>query len=166
MNEQLLSYIRQELGKGTTKEKIGNSLVAAGWKPEDIINAFINVGSQQSDSKSERLSSLLIRLGLAFVFLYAAVFMTISPEKYIDYFPKFMRDLVPGYTLLHVFAIFEVILSFFLIIGKFNFITAIISFVTMFALTVVNLDRFSVLFRNVSIILSALALVITSRKKK
>lgn len=165
MNEQLLSYIHQELSKGNTKEKIGNNLAAAGWKPEDIINAFIYLGQQSGESKSEKLSSLLIRIGLAFVFLYAALYMTISPEKYIDYFPKFMRDLVPGYTLLHVFATFEVILSFFLIIGKFNFITAIISFITMFALTAVNLDRFPVLFRNVSIILSALALVITSRKK-
>lgn len=115
---------------------------------------------------NQNLSSLLIRLGLAFVFLYAAVFMTISPEKYIDYFPKYMRDLVPGYTLLHVFAIFEVGLSFFLIIGKYTFAVAVISFLTMFALTVVNLDRFSVLFRNVSIILSALALAIQSRKSK
>ena len=167
MNEQLLSYIRQELSKGTTKEKIGNSLVAAGWKPEDIINGLIYLSPKQSgESKYDRLASFLIRIGLAFVFLYAAVYMTISPEKYIDYFPKFMRDLVPGYTLLHVFAIFEVILSFFLIIGKFNFMTAIISFLTMLALTVVNLDRFSVLFRNVSIILSALALVFMSRKSK
>jgi uncharacterized membrane protein YphA (DoxX/SURF4 family) len=167
MNEKLLNYIRQELSKGITKEKIGNSLVAAGWKTEDIINAFIYLGPQQSgDSKTERLSSFLIRIGLAFVFLYAAVFMTISPEKYIDYFPKFMRDLVPGYTLLHIFAIFEVIHSFFLIIGKFKFINAIISFLTMLSLTVVNLDKFSVLFRNVSIILSALALVIQSRKTK
>ena len=167
MNEQLLSYIRQELSKGITKEKIGNSLVAAGWKPEDIINAFIYLSPRQSgDSKSERLASLLIRFGLAFVFLYAAVYMTISPEKYIDYFPQFMRDLVPGYTLLHVFAIFEVIHSFFLIIGKFKFINAIISFLTMLSLTIVNLDKFSVLFRNVSIILSALALVFMSRKSK
>ena len=112
------------------------------------------------------LSSLFLRLGLAFVFLYAAVYMTFSPENYISYFPKFMRDLVPGYLLLHVFAIFEVILSFFLIIGRFTFIAAIISFLTMFALTVVNLDRFNVLFRNVSIILSALALVVQSRKSK
>lgn len=41
-----------------------------------------------------------------------------------------------------------------------------LSFLTMFALTVVNLERFSVLFRNVSIILSALALVIQNGKSK
>lgn len=115
---------------------------------------------------NQQISSLLIRMGLAFVFLYAALFMTLSPEKYIDYFPPFMRELVPGYLLLHAFAIFEVVLSFLLIIGKFTFITAIISFLTMLVLTVVNLDRFPVLFRNVSIILSALALAFMSKKSK
>jgi uncharacterized membrane protein YphA (DoxX/SURF4 family) len=134
---------------------------------QNIDNAFIHFQSASSgESRSDRLSSLLIRLGLAFVFLYAAVFMTFAPEKYIVYFPDFMRELVPGYTLLHVFAAFEVILSVFLIIGKFTFVTAIISFLTMLALTVVNLDMFSVLFRNVSIILSALALAIQTRKSK
>ena len=77
-----------------------------------------------------------------------------------------MREMVPGYTLLHVFAVFEVILSFFLIIGRFTYAAAIVSFLTMFALTAVNLDKFSVLFRNVSIILSALALAVQSRKSK
>ena len=166
MNEQLTNYIRQELSKGNTKERIGQNLINAGWKTEDILNAFMQAGIQKSDLKFDRIASLLLRIGLAFVFLYAAVYMNISPEKYIDYFPKFMRDLVPGYTLLHVFAAFEIILSFFLIIGKFNYITAVVSFITMFALTVVNLDRFPVLFRNVSIILSALALVFKYRKSK
>lgn len=115
---------------------------------------------------NQNLPSFLIRMGLAFVFLYAAVYMTFAPEKYIIYFPDFMRTLVPGNPLLHIFAIFEVVLSVFLIIGRFTFIAAIISFLTMLALTVVNLDKFSVLFRNVSIILSALALVILSKKNE
>lgn len=50
------------------------------------------------------------------------------------------------------------------IIGRFTYAAAIISFLTMLALTIVNLDKFSVLFRNVSIILSALALAVQSRK--
>ena len=167
MNQELLNYIKQELGKGINKENITQILVNAGWKIEDVDKAFVHLQPPSSnDSKSDRLVSLLIRLGLAFVFLWAAVFMTFYPEKYIHYFPQFMRDLVPGYLLLHVFAVFEVILSFFLIIGRFTFIAAIISFLTMLSLTMVNLGEFPVLFRNVSIILSALALVIQSRKSK
>ena len=165
MDGELLGYIKQELSKGAQKESIIQSLANAGWKKEVIDNAFSKLEPTKVDY-STQLSSLLIRLGLAFVFLYAAVFMTFAPEKYIVYFPDFMRELVPGYTLLHVFAAFEVILSVFLIIGKFTFVTAIISFLTMLALTAVNLDMFSVLFRNVSIILSALALAIQSRKSK
>jgi len=167
MNQELLNYIKQELSKGINKENITQSLTNAGWKIEDVDKAFIHLQPPSSnESRSDRLSSLLIRLGLAFVFLYAAIYMTFFPENYINYFPKFMRDLVPGYLLLHAFAVFEVVLSLFLIIGRFTFIAAIISFLTMFALTVVNMDRFSVLFRNVSIILSALALAIQSRKSK
>lgn len=165
MNGQLLSYIKQELSKGIQKESIIQSLVNTGWKTEDVNNAFTQLGPQLSGEAKYKLSSFLIRIGLAFVFLYAAFFMTFAPEKYIIYFPLFMRELVPGYTLLHVFAIFEVILSFFLIIGRFTYAAAIISFLTMLALTIVNLDKFSVLFRNVSIILSALALAVQSRNK-
>ncbi len=166
MNGRLLGYIRQQLSKGVQKENIIQSLLDAGWKIEIVNDAFVRLDPHlSSESSSYRLSSLLIRLGLAFVFLYAAVFMTFAPEKYIIYFPDFMRELVPGYTLLHVFAVFEVILSFFLIIGRFTYAAAIVSFLTMFALTAVNLDKFSVLFRNVSIILSALALAVQTRKK-
>lgn len=167
MNEQLLGYIKEELSRRIKKEHIVNSLVSVGWKIDDVNNAFNYLQPQQpNEPKSQRLSSFLMRLGLAFVFSYAAVFMTLTPDKYINYFPPFMRALVPGNLLLHLFAIFEVVLSAFLIIGKYTFAAAIISFLTMFALTVVNLDRFDVLFRNVSIILSALALAIQSRKSK
>lgn len=168
MNDQLLGYIRQELSKGIKKENIVESLVAVGWKKEDIDNSFnsFQPSGLSNEPKSYQLSSFLIRIGLAFVFTYAAIFMTLSPGKYMVYVPAFAKTLVPGYTLLHAFAIFEVILSLFLIIGRFTFIAAIISFLTMFSLTVVNLDKFPVLFRNVSIILSALALAIQSRKSK
>ncbi len=178
MDNRLPEYIKQELTGGVKKDVIIKKLLDLGWKIEIVNNAFSQIESLESKQKKSesffdkyikdttKASSFLIRIGLAFVFLYAAIFMTLDPDKYIIYFPNFMRELVPGHTLLHAFAVFEVILSLFLILGLFPFFTAFVSFITMFALTVVNLEYFSSLFRNVSIIMSALALVILAKKNK
>src|SRR5262245_19172312 len=64
-----------------------------------------------------RFSPLLLRIGLAIVFVYAAVASTLSPDDWVGFLPKFMTALIPGETLLKVFSVFELILAAWLLSG-------------------------------------------------
>lgn len=107
----------------------------------------------------QQLPSLFIRLGMAFVFTFAAVSMSLSPESYANYLPTFTRGILPAAVMLHIFGAFEVLLSLWLLSGKWLLVSSGLATLTIFSLTIVNLDSFPVLFRNVSIFFSGLALV-------
>ena len=107
----------------------------------------------------DSIASLLIRIGLAFVFGYAAISMAISPESYLHYVPPFIKEIINPIAFLHMFGAFEIGLSLWLLSGRGKLYAAGIAFLTIFMLTVVNIDSFATVFRNVAIILSALALV-------
>lgn len=110
--------------------------------------------------KYKNAISWILRAGLIFVFLYAAIFMTLTPEKYIGYFPSFMQHILPGFTILHYFAFFEVFLCAWLIFGRRLSYAGLLAVGLLAGINIFNLDKFSVLFRNVAIICAALALVL------
>lgn len=101
----------------------------------------------------------LIRMGLIFVFCYAAISMSLNPAPYVHYLPPFVRGIFPPELTLHAFSIYEIILSLWLFSGKKSLYAAIFAFMTIFSLTAVNGESFTVVFRNVAIIFSTLALV-------
>lgn len=111
------------------------------------------------------LPSILISLGLIFVFSYAAVTMSLDPSAYFHYVPKFMQGLIAPTLFLHLFAFYEVALSIWLLSGKFRRYSALAAILTICGITVFNLESFNVTFRNVSIILSALALLVLDWRK-
>lgn len=103
---------------------------------------------------------LLLRVGIAFVFVYAAVSMSLKPEEYSRYLPVLVKEFFPPTPFLHFFGIFEIILSLWLISGKWNLYPSILASATIFALTIVNLSEFNTLFRNVGIFFASLALIV------
>ncbi len=102
-------------------------------------------------------TSLLLRIGLAFVFLYAAIFVS-TVETGSKYVPPFITNIIPIKTFLLTFGIFEILLSLWLLSGKFTRYSGLVSALLLINLTVFNLEYFSVLFRNIAIICAALAL--------
>jgi uncharacterized membrane protein YphA (DoxX/SURF4 family) len=105
------------------------------------------------------IASLLLRLGLAFVFSYAAIGILIDPDNLLCFVPSFVFQIVPQNVFLYIFAIFEIVLSLWLLSGKWTIIPSLLAAATMAGIILFNGEAFSVLFRNVSILLSSLALV-------
>jgi hypothetical protein len=103
--------------------------------------------------------SILIRIGIAFVFGWAGIYMNLYPDKYIHFMPQILRDIIPGYYSLHIFGAYEIILMLWLLSGTFPFYSALIASLTLVSITVVNLADFQVTFRNVAAIFAALSLV-------
>lgn len=106
------------------------------------------------------MAKILLRIGIAFVFIYAAISMSLRPEEYARYLPPLIKETLPSTTILHIFGAYEIIMSIWLISGKWNLYPSILASLTIFSLTVVNLADFETLFRNVGIFFACLALVV------
>jgi len=115
--------------------------------------------------KHERLVSFLLRVGVATVFLYAAIAATLDPSSWIGYFPQFVRELFPVAILLTLFSLYELIIALWILSGKRILIPAILAAVTLGAIIVTNITLLDVVFRDVAIFFAALALVFFERRR-
>ena len=113
---------------------------------------------------NEKLVSLFLRIGIAAVFLYAAVGATLEPLNWVGYFPEFVRVLIPGTILLPAFSICQLVLALWLISGKHMYLAATIASITLAAIIFANIKLFDIVFRDVAIFFAALALVFLSKK--
>lgn len=104
------------------------------------------------------LPSLLLRIGLALVFLYASISSFITPNDWIGYLPQFARDYISADILLKVFAVYEFVLALWLISGKYTKYAALFSAVTLLGITLLNLSLFAITFRDVGLVFAAIAL--------
>jgi hypothetical protein len=111
--------------------------------------------------KKEKLVSLLLRLGLAFAFIYAAISAFINPTAWIGFFPEFLR----GEGVLMIFSVGEIVLGLWLLWGKKVFYAAILSALAMAGIVWFNFGAMDIVFRDVSILLMAIALAVLSRGK-
>lgn len=110
-----------------------------------------------ADPLDGRLSMWLLRAGLAFVFLFAAVMGLVRPDTVVRYMPSF----TPGWAidlLLPIFAVYEVGLALCLFSRRYVRAAAVLSILTLAGINLLNLDAFAILFRNVAIMGAAAAL--------
>src|ERR1700722_6132450 len=109
--------------------------------------------------------NLLLRIGIASVFLYAAVQTTLHPDDWIWFFPQFLRNLVPHAILLTGFSLYETLLSAWLLIGWRTTYAASLAALTLLGIIVANLSDFDIVFRDVAIFFAAAGLALGSYQK-
>lgn len=176
-NPTLQEYIAKAKAAQLTQEQIIQNLRQAGWPEEAIQKTLVqNInpsGQPQAQPKGKfaqmfslkkmygSLPEFLIRFGLAFVFLYAAYFVS-NEEVGAKYVPQFIAQIVtqfmPLETFLLIHAISEVLLAIWLLSGVWTKYAALATALLIIAVTLLNLTFFITLFRNVAIIFAALGL--------
>lgn len=109
--------------------------------------------------KYKSLVSFLLRAGLATVFLYAAVASFLDPFSWIGFFPEWLRGVFDANSLLMIFSTFEIGFALWLLSGYKAFYSALVAAGTMLAIISANLGLLDIVFRDVAILFSALALV-------
>lgn len=110
----------------------------------------------------EKLTFLLLRIGIAFAFLYAAVSSFLTPYNWIGYFPVFLRDLVPENILLLTFSIFEIFLAIWILWGKYLFYSSVLASISLLGIIIFNFSQMDIIFRDISILLTAVSLSVYS----
>ncbi len=113
----------------------------------------------------ERLTSWLLRAGLAFVLSYAATASLLHPATFARYFPSFLPATWTD-RLLPAFAVFETLLAVALLTDRYAYVASILAGLTMVAIVTVNPHDFDVLFRNVAIACAAFALAVQCRGER
>src|SRR3989344_2292471 len=108
----------------------------------------------------EKISSLVLRFGLAFAFIYAAIAGFIDPNSWIGYFPNFTRSLLPDTALLTLWGGYQVILGLWILYGKKIFTPSILASISLAGLIVTNFAVMDVVFRDVTILSASIALAI------
>ncbi|OGE84442.1 MAG: hypothetical protein A2846_02665 [Candidatus Doudnabacteria bacterium RIFCSPHIGHO2_01_FULL_49_9] len=118
-----------------------------------------------SNWKKDRLISFLLRIGLASVFLYAALAAFMDPDTWANFLPKFLRDMFPDQIryFLMAFSLYELALVAVLLLDKFVYWAAIFSALTMVGILVFNAQGMDVIFRDVAIMFMAAALAVLKK---
>lgn len=116
--------------------------------------------------RNEKLALFLLRLGIASVFLYAAIAAYLEPQNWIGYIPQFLRNIFPANILLVLFGSYEVILSLWLLWGKKLLYPSILSVLTFIAIIIANITQLDIVFRDIAILFAALSLAVISKDSK
>ena len=109
----------------------------------------------------EKQISLILRIGLAFAFLYPAIAAFLEPVAWIGYFPQFMKEIIPNEALLlNLFGLTEVVIALWLLWGKYVFYPSIVAAIMLVAIVIFNWAGLDVVFRDLSIVAMAVALAV------
>jgi hypothetical protein len=105
---------------------------------------------------------VVLRVGVAFAFLYPAINALFDPDSWIGYFPAFMHGYVPDVLLLHGFGLLEIIIALWIVSGWRILAPSVLATLMLLAIVVLDASEFQILFRDVSIAGAAAALAINA----
>jgi hypothetical protein len=114
-------------------------------------------------ANQSRFSPIFLRLGLATVFIYAAISSTLSPNDWVGYLPRLLTDNFPATDLLKGFSIYELLLAVWLLSGVYVRWAALLTAATLGGIVVSNFSLLPISFRDIGLIFAALALAFTSK---
>ncbi len=112
---------------------------------------------------NQKTTDVLLRLGVAFAFLYPSIDAFSNPDSWIGYFPHFLKGYVPDLVLLHTFGAVEIVLALWILSGKKIFLPSLVAAGMLVAIVAFNLNGMEVVFRDLSIAAMALALAVSHR---
>ncbi len=104
----------------------------------------------------------ILRIGLAFAFVYPAVSAWFTPYAWLGYFPAWFLDAIAGQEMLvlHLFGITELLIAAWLIFGKRVFWPSAIALAYLVLIIAFNTVQMNIIFRDISIAALAVALML------
>lgn len=108
----------------------------------------------------QQLVSFILRLGIAFSFIYSAVAAFFRPDDWIVYFPSILRAYLSDGFLLSSLGLFQIVVAIWIVYGRRIFIPSVLSLLLLSLLIVSNLGTFDTTYRDITIASGALALCV------
>jgi uncharacterized membrane protein YphA (DoxX/SURF4 family) len=114
-------------------------------------------------SRDVKVASLLLRVGLAAVFLYAGIASLRSPLEWEGYLPAFLTHLFAPLLVIRLIAIYELVLAAWLLIGRYTRFAAAAAAATLAGILLANFSQLMITFRDVGLLCAALALIFVDK---
>ena len=118
------------------------------------------------ESQREKIAWLILRIGVAFCFIFAAIAGFLDPMSWVGWFPKFARDIIPVLLLLKIWGVFEMIIGIWILSGKQIFIPSLLASFSLAGLILANLGSMDTIFRDITILSATIALSLFSYERK
>ncbi|MCE9541883.1 hypothetical protein K8R03_05005 [Candidatus Kaiserbacteria bacterium] len=112
----------------------------------------------------DSVSNIILRVGVAFAFLYPPIDALANPYSWIGYFPPFMHGYISDTVLLHSFGALEVVIALWILSGWRIFWPSLLATLMLLSIVIFDFNDFEVLFRDLSIAAAAAALAVTHYK--
>jgi len=109
-----------------------------------------------------KTARILLRVGLSFAFVYAAIAGFLNPAAWIGFAPVWILQHVPDNIFLTVFGALEITLAALLLFLKKPFYPALAAAGLLIGMVTFNLGALDIVFRDVSLAFAALALATLS----
>lgn len=109
--------------------------------------------------KPTNLPAFFLRLGIGTVFLYAALSAVLQPSLWVGFFPTWFATFFNERVLLFLFALYQITLSFWLFSSWKTDKAAVVAALTLLLIIIVNISLLDIVFRDLAIFFSSLALV-------
>jgi uncharacterized membrane protein YphA (DoxX/SURF4 family) len=104
-------------------------------------------------------ASLLLRIGLALVFIYAAFASLKTPKEWLGFIPQFSTKFIAADLSLKLISLFQILLAVWLLSGKWLRYSAVVALLLLLGIVALNLNLLVVTFRDIGLIFAALALM-------
>ncbi len=112
------------------------------------------------------MSNLLLRIALAFAFLFPAYEFWKDPGEWVGYIPSFATHLGLSQNILLLGLMgFHLIIALWILSGWRIFLPSLIAAVFLGAVVYFNLNQLDILFRDISLAIAALALAFGARSR-
>ncbi len=108
----------------------------------------------------------ILRFGLAFAFIYPAISAFVEPNNWIGFIPVFIREIVPASIFLPIYSVAELIIGAGIIFSKNPLYYAVSGIFILSAVVILNVGSFDLVFRDVSVIGIAVALIMLNLNVK
>lgn len=106
---------------------------------------------------------LMLRIGVAFVFVYPAVSALRSPIEWVGYLPDFILSApLNEFVVLHIFGAVQVIIALWILSGRQIFIPSVIASLMLVGIIVLNLNQLDIIFRDIAILAMTSSLAVWS----
>lgn len=112
--------------------------------------------------QNKSLPLWLLRIGLATMFLYAAISSFLQPNEWLGYLPGFVLTMFDGELVLKLFSVIEIALAAWLLSGVYTRYAALLAAIMLLGITVSNFSLLAISFRDIGLAFAALALAALS----
>lgn len=111
-------------------------------------------------------STVLLRIGVAFAFLYPPFDSLFHPDAWYGFFPQFMTGYLPEPVMLALWGIAEVVIALWILSGKKIFLPSIAASALLVLIVMFNFAELEIVFRDLAIACMAATLAWWSYRKQ